>query len=622
MAEKITVEIGLDGGAEVERQLDSIGKAGQQAFSEIQSAAEQVNLDSATEQFDNLGSAGQAAFQKVQTAAKSAVAFEQIIQGVRKVEGAFESLGAAATKMAARMTRSLGAIGVLARALGPVGIAVGAVGAAFVKFGDDAADSLSKLTSEGAKLGLTAQQLDGFQQAFGKLGVAPAAVAGGLEKLAEAFGGNLFEGVRRFIEQLERMPDSVQRTQLAIQVLGDSLGSQVIAGLQTGAITAQKFAQALGSVTPATQEQINQANKYQQALGQLGAAWEELKRAFTPIVTPLLGFLAQEIKSLSTDIRGFIIDIKALFGFLQALGGVFTAKGPEQMRAAIQKVIDSYKQLGTGAEQVAKQSQNAFDTTTQKVLQLGQAADQVVAPVKGLFDQVSQAGSDITPVAQQAGQQAGAALAQGISAGVNTAIQEIERLRAAWAAVNGASFASIETMRNGLAQVAADAQNAEKAILRIGDAWVDASGPGHGTPGVGSGTPGVGFAAGGFIGGRGTGTSDSNLAWVSRGEHIMPARAVRQPGVLALLEGLRRSGGNLTRVLDGLGRFALGGLVPRSVPAFAAGGAVGMSNVTIQFPGVQPISGLRASAGVVDELHRAAALAQVRSGGRKPSRYS
>ena len=87
------------------------------------------------------------------------------------------------------------------------------------------------------------------------------------------------------------------------------------------------------------------------------------------------------------------------------------------------------------------------------------------------------------------------------------------------------------------------------------------------------------------------------------------------------LEALRRSGGNLRRVLDGMGRFALGGMV--GAPAFAAAAAVGgMSNVTIQFPGLPPIGGLRASSDVVDELRKAAALAQVRSGGRKPSRYS
>ena len=47
-----------------------------------------------------------------------------------------------------------------------------------------------------------------------------------------------------------------------------------------------------------------------------------------------------------------------------------------------------------------------------------------------------------------------------------------------------------------------------------------------------------------------------------------------------------------------------------------------MSHVTIAFPGLPDITGLRASSEVVDELRKAAALAQVRSGGRKPSRYT
>ena len=100
----------------------------------------------------------------------------------------------------------------------------------------------------------------------------------------------------------------------------------------------------------------------------------------------------------------------------------------------------------------------------------------------------------------------------------------------------------------------------------------------------------------------------------------MPARAVRQPGVLAFLEALRRTGGDLHGLLNGMGRFALGGLV--AAPSFAGGGLSNMSHVTIAFPGLKPITGLRASATVVDELRHAAAMAQVRSGGRKPSRYS
>jgi hypothetical protein len=159
------------------------------------------------------------------------------------------------------------------------------------------------------------------------------------------------------------------------------------------------------------------------------------------------------------------------------------------------------------------------------------------------------------------------------------------------------------------------------AFQWLKDKWNQLFG-GSGTLGADLGLGDIGsHAGGGLLGGRGSGTSDSNLIWASRGEHIMPARAVAQPGVLAFLEALRRSGGNLRDVLDGMGRFALGGLVhaPIGIPAFAGGG---MNAVTINFPGLAPIEGLRASSSVVDELRKAAALAQVRSGGRKPSRYS
>ena len=106
---------------------------------------------------------------------------------------------------------------------------------------------------------------------------------------------------------------------------------------------------------------------------------------------------------------------------------------------------------------------------------------------------------------------------------------------------------------------------------------------------------GSGFAGGGLLGGRGTGTSDSNLAWVSRGEHIMPARAVQQPGVLAFLEALRRSGGDLQPGARRHGPVCARRHGP-AMPAFAAGGlAGGMNHVTIQFPGMPAIGGLRAS---------------------------
>jgi hypothetical protein len=90
---------------------------------------------------------------------------------------------------------------------------------------------------------------------------------------------------------------------------------------------------------------------------------------------------------------------------------------------------------------------------------------------------------------------------------------------------------------------------------------------------------------------------------------------------LAFLETLRRSGGNLRDVLDGMGRFALGG--PIGISGLAAGGmgSRNLGTLTLGLPGGSSVQ-VMATFDVVDQLRKAAALGQVRSGGRKPSRFS
>lgn len=142
----------------------------------------------------------------------------------------------------------------------------------------------------------------------------------------------------------------------------------------------------------------------------------------------------------------------------------------------------------------------------------------------------------------------------------------------------------------------------------------------------------VQFAGGGYTGNRGVG----RIAGVVHGqEYVQPAHVVRKPGVLAFLEILRRTGDLHAAIARFSRGYSSGGLVDSinasmarnfAIPGlrgFASGGFVGgsTSNVTIQFPGVPDIVGLRASSDVVDQLRKAAAMAQVRSGGRKPSRY-
>jgi len=198
----------------------------------------------------------------------------------------------------------------------------------------------------------------------------------------------------------------------------------------------------------------------------------------------------------------------------------------------------------------------------------------------------------------------------------NASVQAATQMDSAWERfkqnlLGGAAWDSVKA--SGL-----DAWNAITAsIERAYDALLKFMGLRSQSPNAAPDAPG--FAHGGTVGGRGTGTSDSNLAWVSRGEHIMPARAVRQPGVLALLEALRRTGGNLRGVMDGMGRFALGGVVPQ-LPRFADGGMVGgMQHLgTVDLRTDHGTARLMASSSAVEQLSRLAVTKRMTSTGKKP----
>lgn len=86
-------------------------------------------------------------------------------------------------------------------------------------------------------------------------------------------------------------------------------------------------------------------------------------------------------------------------------------------------------------------------------------------------------------------------------------------------------------------------------------------------------------AEGGLLVGRGTGTSDSNLAWFSRGEYLVRAAVVREPGVLRHLEDLNRRG---VRAL-----VPTPVLVEAPAPRFAEGGLVD----SLGSPTASPASG-------------------------------
>jgi len=536
MAEKLSVQIALEGGAEIERQLAGIGAAGQKAFAEIEKSASQVggfkNLkpEEVTAKLKEMGVAGTEAFGKIQQAVQSASRFERVVQGVQAVENAFTSAGEAALA--------------LARVAGPVGVAIAAAATLAAKAMNAYTESLDKAAIAAAKLGVSLENAARMRADLAQLGLSSDAITTALEKAAAAADK---VDLARIARDAKLLQESAGR--LFIDLKFDN--SPVVQALKR------------------TEEAAMKAD-------------EAGKRARETLVE--LGLPIPKGAALTLE------ELVAKTGSAEAGLKAFNAQLASTKSAADQNTM-AVKNLGAaGAEMV-------------RSLQAGGAGlEQQMNRIKTTFESESwlqffqRLGGGFAKLAEEV-----AAFASQL-AGI------------AWDTISGLGVAAWNALTGAIT-------NATNALLEYLGLKARANPESESGPGIRP--SGGGMASGGLMGGRGTGTSDSNLAWLSRGEHIMPARAVRQPGVLSFLEALRRSGGDLSRVLDGMGRFALGGMVPRAIPAYAAGGlAGGGNNVTIQFPGLPAIGGLRASSGVVEQLQKAAALAQVRSGGRKPSRYS
>jgi len=137
------------------------------------------------------------------------------------------------------------------------------------------------------------------------------------------------------------------------------------------------------------------------------------------------------------------------------------------------------------------------------------------------------------------------AAVEGIEQGISSVLKNLDKFEDAGDVIKGV-FRSIA---QAIADLAAEiiAKQATLALLRAF---------GGGAAG------GTGFAEGGEVGGQGTGTSDSNLAWLSKGEFVVRQSVVRQPGAKEFLEAMN-DGFFTPRVRQfktGYPRFAEGGL--------------------------------------------------------------
>jgi hypothetical protein len=595
---KLSVQIQLDGAKEIEQQLAGISKAGQQCFADISKAAEQAGgfakLDPAVieQKFKALGVVVPAEMDKIKAALQSSGNLEAAVLGVANLERGFNKTTVAARAATGALGLTRGEVGALGKALrsvdlgvfgsqialmsrvggafGPIAIGItafaGAIvgaAAALIKFATSASATEKSLTQLQKVSGVSFQSLSALQEVF---------AAGGTSanKFAEEFG-NLSEKIAAAGQQ--------KAARDAGQVMVDWANDidQVRDKFKHLAEGTRETFSPLTTLDTKVKALLETLSKVPQA-----DQWSKLADIFKNLSSELeraqlgkaLGLSPETITTLSQGSRA----LKQLQTQAEELGFTLTSSNQQALQKMAQQwnqftslLSDFFQKIGALAAPAFGQMLDVFTKVMRQIvsdfesLPLQQAIAKIGDRLAPAFEAI---GGILIPILTSIGTALGTALGNAFLKSVGDSISEGLRNVAAKWGLGGGSLAR-------------DAG--------IGD--------------IGS------HAAGGLLGGSGSGTSDSNLAWVSRGEYIMPAAAVAQPGVLAFLEALRR----------GMGRFALGGMVrgPLGLPAFAGGG---MNNVTINFPGLPEITGLRASSGVVDQLQRAAAMAQVRSGGRKPSR--
>lgn len=664
MAEKISVQIALEGGDKVEKQLGGIADAGQEMAAGLTKAGEASSTtaqevektgeaaDKAAESFRGLTletvKTSSEIAKNVAEIAKQGVEIGLTIQRHRGWIGELLHLASSANtavKAIGLFTPELAAMGT---ALVPV---VGGIAAVVVGF-----EVLEKAATKAAKgyeqlnhslqtlASNTEQSFDSLQRgqaAFGQLGISADKFGGIITKISETLG-SFDPKVQETFNQLLESEKAMLEAQIKLQDLG---GSRVALGTyERLAQITQQLELATGDLAKAEADAAAKADAFAKASAN---GLEKLLPIVRQIEEGQKGLTFDSLVTAESKIRAVTASMKEAENSGKAAGQVLVQFVASADRLTAIKVGAAFGITEADVDRI--RSLGGQLGVVDQIWQRIQSAGVLIPPESAAaFDQMrdSIVGADAAYVRFQQSLQSSAFAA--LAADASRVLNDIK------AGFFNAAAAVVETFNQVASSVSNVVANTRREFETLGSVltplgsalvqvftdpmaalnnliagvqtlidkflvWLRLKGGGAPAASGGGSTPGM--AAGGLLGGRGTGTSDSNLAWVSRGEYITPARAVAQPGVLAFLEALRRSGGNLSRVLDGMGRFALGGMVPR-MPAFATGGLAGGSHVTIQFPGLPAIGGLRASSDVVDQLHRAAALAQVRSGGRKPSRYS
>jgi hypothetical protein len=453
-----------------------------------------------------------------------------------------------------------------------------------------------------------------LEDAFRKVGVT----------LSEAFQKlPVDQQLNRIAAGFKNLGPEVDKTKLAVQLLGEEMGRKFVKALSDGEAGLAKFRAEGERIRPTfTTAQIAIGDDLVKASSNLVASLASLKDAFGLVTAPIFTSFFKTLTDIIVSIRPAITQLGQAFGTVLKpfLDGVIVV---------VQLVIAGISALMPLFNGLASLINKAFGTNLTGVQLFAIAIIALIAAIAPMIPLVLLAVAAVGKLVEQLKLVDFAAFlkpatdmwtalqklfndgAIAISNAFNTSIEFVKGL---WNSL-------ISTIGGWASSSIGFVQSVIDKVKELGRWLASLAGAGSGT---GEATTGAaGFATGGEVRGPGTARSDSIWARLSNGEFVIQAAAVRKYGVqfLSALNAMSLS----RRSFPG---FNMGGLVDalapmRAVPAYASGGSVrggpeSVLNLTI---GTEAFFGLRAPEDTAAKLTKFARRKGVRAAGRKPSWY-
>ena len=590
----ISQRIALEGGEAIQKQLGALGQQGEEAFRDIQAAAEKLkgpgaefarNMDAARKRVQELGQA----FDRVGTrirnfgagvsvavtaplvlAAKRSVdAWNQQVDAISQVEAALASTAGVSKQTSEDLQ------------------AMASRFQEITTFGDEAI-----LKMQAVLLTFTQIRGDRFEEATRAILNMSAALGKDLQGTALQVGKALndpVKGVAALAEAGIQFTEA-QKAQIKSMIdVGDVAGAQ--------ALILKELEVQFGGVAEAMAE--TPAGQWAQAMNALGDAFEHVGAAISPHVVQLATFIkeaALAFQGLSEGTKYFIVIVGAVAA---VLGPVLLAIG--QMAIGAGFLFTAFSGLAGLIATFAPALATLAGAWGFVVL----AMQGVLAVVAAMLTWPVVLGAALGFLAVTVALHWDEIVATFKAAAANTGnvVQEWTAALRGWI---GGAFDWIQK------KISSVLDWALAKLRALKDAVSGVFGGGGGGDSSG-GAPG--FAGGGRVHGPGTTTSDSIFARLSTGEFVVKARAVQHYGA-ALFERLNRMAMPRTLVPG----FAGGGLV---LPALAdsGGGSEGSFatlNLTI---GGEVFGGLTAPRETAERLIRFATAEEGKKAGRRPAWY-